>query len=257
MRRPDGGTEAAALMSDHIGKTPSAPLAGTAVLEPMPAQDAFDMTEADKAAFGIKDHETWLWERDSSPNGVWANDHRRIETTARARHGRVLKDEAGNLIRPIGLPASDLVAIAYPKALAEQREAQQQEVLRDYMYQFSEEQGSHHEEKWENTHDQIQAAIEATKRFKAQMQAGAFASGSSTQGRSLQDVMRDKSAEEMEAEMARYRHGAEHREVSDAEFHALLTGEKPAKGKTYGVGSGLGNRNPNSALAQAARAGKR
>lgn len=256
MRRPDGGTEAAALMSDHIGKTPTAPVAGTAVLEPLPAQDAFDMTEGDKAAFGIKDHETWLWERDSS--GVWADkDPRRIETTARARNGRVLKDEAGNLIRPIGLPGSDLVAIAYPKAIAEKREAQQQQVLQDYMYQFAEEQGSHHEEKWENTRDQIQAAIEATKRFKTQMQAGAFASGSSTQGRTLEDVLRDKSSEDMEAEMARYRHGPEHREVSDAEFHAMLTGEKAGKGKTYGVGAGLGNKNPNSAVAQAARAAQR
>lgn len=69
------------------------------------------------------------------------------------------------------------------------------------------------------------------------------------------DVMRKMGKEAVLSEQARYRNGGRHQGMSDDAWGDMWGTENNKK--SFGVGAGLGNRNPNSAVAQAARAAKR
>lgn len=257
----DGKTEASILMQDHIG----AEIGGDdlnvngVISEAPPADDIFGMTDYDKKEFGLQPHETYISVRDwESPEWNRA-DPGRFRQVQQMYQGqaRRLKDSDGNYARPHLPGLSDQVLVAVPKELHDQIMAERAEAVQADMAmadpELSRRDGSfdrrdpeHIAAAVEYTRSQLQA-IQEQNMTPSRLSEGIIGN---TSGMSLEEALRiPKDLRDEEAK--RYRQGARYAGMDDDDFAAALAGAKPKASKTYGVGRGLGNENPNSALAQA------
>lgn len=265
MARPgasDGITEASVLMQDHIGE----PHGGDdlhvdgVTSEAAPAPDIYGMTAYDRATFGLQPHETYISVRDWESPEWKRTDPGRFRQVQALYQGqaRRLEDEHGNPARPHLPGLSDQVLVAVPRALHEALTTQQERETQAYLAETDAEH-SHREGSFDRRNpDHIEEAVAATR---AQIEAiseenrmpfgGRLSQGivGNTEGMSLEEALARIPKEVREEEARRYREGARYSGLSDEQFAEAITGGKP-RGKTYGVGRGLGNENPNSALAQ-------
>lgn len=264
MARPgvnDGTTEASVLMQDHIGE----PVGGADLgidgvvneLPPAGADSVFGMTDYDKQTFGLLPHEVHISIRDGDTDEWKKVDPGRFRQIQYEYQGqaRRLTDAAGNRARPLLPGRNDQELVAVPRALFEEKQRQHS---RETLAQLEEADPTHGrrgsfdrasteqiEEAADESHSRLEA-IADENRFPGRLSQGIIGN---TSGLSLAQAMALIPQAMREEEATRYRQGARYQGLTDEAFGEALTGVSPKK--TYGVGRGLGNDNPNSALAQA------
>ena len=262
----EGKTEASLKMQDHIGE----PLGGDdinvngVIAESAPADDVFGLTATDRAIFGMRENETHIAIRDPNSeewkkvdSGRWRQILHKYDGKA-----RVLKDADGNVARPHLPGACDMILVAVDKDTHKAFEKQAAREAQAYMAESDPDNGGHREGSFDRRNrDHIEAAAEETRYRLAQIaQENAnvprrLSQGivGDTSGLTLAQAMAVIPKAIREEEATRYRQGARYAGLTDEQFFAEA-GAAPPKGKAFGVGRGLGNENPNSALAQARNA---
>lgn len=268
MARPgtgDGATEASVLMQDHIGE----PIGGedlntNGVVSERPeegADDIFGLTAYDKQVFGLQPHETYVVIRDGDSEEWKKVDPGRFRQIQHKYGGqaRILRDAEGNPCRPHLPGRCDMVTVAVPRALHEQFEREYAEATRAQMAESDPDYGrkgsfdrrdpQQIEDAAAESHELLQQ-LSDENRIPMRLSAGIVGN---TSGMSLEQALAVIPRDLREEEAARYRQGARYAGLTDEQFGEVMAGTSSGK-KTYGVGRGLGNENPNSALNQARNA---
>lgn len=264
----EGKTEASIKMQDHIGE----PLGGEdlnvsgVVAETAPADDVFGLTATDRRIFGMKEHETHIVIRDPNAEEWKKVDPGRFRQILHKYDGnaRVLKDADGNVARPHLPGMSDAIIVAVDKDTHKAFEEQAAREVQAYMAESDPDNGAKREGSFDRRNrDHIEAAAEETHFRLAQIaqenqSPRRLSQGivGDTSGLTLDQAMSIIPKAIREEEATRYRQGARYAGLTDEQFFADA-GAGTSKGKTFGVGRGLGNENPNSALAQARNARQR
>jgi hypothetical protein len=266
----DGITEASVILQGHIGDPVGGDDLGTdgVVSEPLPlahGDSIFGMTAYDRKMFGVLPHEIAIPIRDGDSEEWKKTDPGRFRQIQHKYGGnaRHLRDEKGNPARPLLPGLSDQILVAVPREMYDAFEAQHEAETRAQIAESDPDHGGHGSfdsrnrdhiaQAAEDSHDLLEQ-IADENRYPMRLSQGIIGN---TSGMSLEQALAIIPKDMREEEAKRYRQGARYAGLSDAEFAEAVTGQRaqPNKNaKSYGVGRGLGNENPNSALAQARNA---
>jgi hypothetical protein len=143
----------------------------------------------------------------------------------------------------------DLLLMAYPTIHKEREEAIRQQEYMDYITGVP-------EDKYPFDRNKMKE-LAARQRSEHEM-SGMVGRQSNTSGLSLSEAYAKRSQEDIEREEERYRRGSRQQEFSDEDWARMVDGKRAqvaraTKKTTMAMGDSGFGRNPNSAVAQAAR----
>jgi hypothetical protein len=218
---------------------------------PIPGYDQFSVTPEERKTFGIQDNETvaWIrnpehWEKHEGSDRIREFINTRDEQGRKTREGaRVVTDPSGSMITNM-----DLVLMAYPKVHQEREETQR---LAEYEEYVNGDIG----DRYPKQPDRLRQIAQDMSR--GHERSGMTGRNSATSGLDLTSAYSKYSDAQIEEEENRYRRGSRVQEFSDAEWGKMIDRQqsqpRARSAKTYAVGDTGFGRNPNSAVAQAAK----
>lgn len=222
--------------------------------------DEFYISPEQKKEYGIQDHEEPYWARDPEfwmKRGENVNRVKQIEGPLQrgGMQGRLIKTGEFDTVHLGGGTEGDLVLMAIPKSSSEMQQKEIDDSNIEYQSKLKKTDRGY--EGREDTLDR--EGLEERMRWEHEQnqRSGLIGDGSPTKGMSYPEAVsyyarRGADAQaDIAAKQEMLRNGGYHQEMTQEHFSAVMSGQR--RSPTHAMGTSGFPRNPNSAVAQAAR----
>lgn len=230
--------------------------------------DEFYISPEQKKEYGISPDEKPYWARDPEywmKRGELVNRVKQLEGPEHREgmRARLIKTEDGEPVRLGGGTDGDLVLMTVPRELSDKRQAEIDAAHDEYQGKLRRNEDGSYVGR-EDTLDMDSLDARMREEHELNQMSGLIGQGSPTRGMSYTQaaafIARTGRTKEVEARQEELRNNGLHIEMSDEAFHSVMSGRPDSKAKAQAQGkiqrsftdSGF-PRNPNSAVAQAAR----
>lgn len=215
--------------------------------KPVPGMDVFSVMPEERKEFGIEDHETVAWIRNPKVYEKHEGSNRLREFKRERPGARQIFTDDGDEVT-----LHDTILCAYPTIHKEREEAQRTKEYLEYVN------GDPNAEAQAFDRVRARQLVEGMKRQNRM--EGMIGPQSPTAGQSLRSAYERYGPEAIEREEAKYRAGSRQQSFDSQDWANIIDGnraevrrERKAASKTVAMGDTGFGRNPNSAVAQAAR----
>lgn len=230
------------------GAPANAPKSGQRVIK-----DPTFVSEAKRKEYGVKPEEAVYWARDAEYWSQFEMTDRQDELMASPEEGGVgarvvYRNGEFDKVR-IGGTSGDLILMAYPMEIKDAITAETDSASHEYQSGMKQTEEGYKSTEEIFDRDGLQERMEAEHEFHKR--TGLVGGNSPTANMSYMEAAAHvkRLGIDVEAKQERLRMGGQHTSVDQKEFAQLVTGQR----KLHGMGDSGFGRNPNSAVAQAAR----